>query len=52
MSHRRAYDRADEVALGFEKACCWIFLAIAGAVILSYVIRAAVNFDSWKWMVQ
>jgi hypothetical protein len=48
MIHRSLYDRADYIA----DAVCRILTTAAAIVILGFIVRAALNFDSWKWMVQ
>lgn len=46
--HRNLYDRADAIATKVT----WIVIALAASVFAGYIVRAALNFDRWKWMVQ
>lgn len=48
MSHRSIYERADAIA----DTVSTLLIAAAALVFVGYIVRAALNFDHWKWMVQ
>jgi hypothetical protein len=45
--NRHLFESADDIANGL----CSLLTLLAFLVVLGYLVRAALQFDAWKWMV-